>query len=67
MPKESSPSNDPRLERVIAEYLRQLEAGDAPSENDLLKVHPDLADSLKAFFADHQRMQDLATRPEACF
>ncbi len=63
MPNESSPSRDSRLERVIAEYLQQLEAGHAPSQDDLLQAHPDLAASLKAFFADHRRMRDLAARP----
>ncbi len=64
MPNESSPSRDSRLERVIAEYLQQVEEGHAPSQDDLLQAHPELADSLKAFFADHRRMRDLAALPD---
>jgi hypothetical protein len=51
-------SNDPRtsggdpLDALIAEYVQQVEAGAVPDREALLARHPDLADRLRAFFAD---------------
>jgi eukaryotic-like serine/threonine-protein kinase len=40
------------LDRIIADYLQALEAGKAPSRQELLQLHPTLAPRLQAFFAD---------------
>jgi serine/threonine-protein kinase len=57
----SSPNHDPserevRLNELIAAYLEAVEAGQAPDRADWLARHPDLADDLRNFFANHDRM-----------
>jgi WD40 repeat protein/tRNA A-37 threonylcarbamoyl transferase component Bud32 len=48
------------LDEVVAEYLRAVERGESPNRENLLARHPDLADELREFFADHDRMAHLA-------
>jgi serine/threonine-protein kinase len=45
-----------RLDDVIAAYVLAAEAGEAPDREELLRLHPDLADDLRAFFADFSRI-----------
>jgi tRNA A-37 threonylcarbamoyl transferase component Bud32 len=51
----TGPHHDP-LDAVIAEYLQQVEAGVVPDRAALLARHLDLADGLRAFFADYDRL-----------
>jgi WD40 repeat protein/tRNA A-37 threonylcarbamoyl transferase component Bud32 len=48
-------ADDP-LDAVIAEYLQQVEAGVVPNRETLLERHPELAERLRAFFADYDRV-----------
>jgi WD40 repeat protein/tRNA A-37 threonylcarbamoyl transferase component Bud32 len=57
-----SPSDQPAgshpnpLDAVIADYLQQVEVGAVPDRAALLARHPDLADRLRAFFTDFDRV-----------
>jgi eukaryotic-like serine/threonine-protein kinase len=49
------PSHDP-LDAVIADYLQQIEGGAAPDREALLVRYPELADRLREFFSDYDRL-----------
>lgn len=55
----SPTSQEERLERILAEYLRQMERGVVVDQQALLLANPDLADDLREFFANQARMQQL--------
>jgi hypothetical protein len=44
------------LDGVIADYLQQVEARKAPDRAAILAAHPEVADRLRAFFGDFDRM-----------
>jgi serine/threonine-protein kinase len=44
------------LDLVIAEYLHRVEAGEVPDREEFLLRFPQLADRLRAFFADYDRL-----------
>jgi WD40 repeat protein len=52
-----------RLHEVLAEYLEAVEAGRTPGRSALMARHPDLADELNEFFANHDQMASLAAPP----
>jgi serine/threonine-protein kinase len=47
------------IDVVIAEFLEAEAAGQTPDRVALLARHSDLADELRSFFADHDRMRKL--------
>jgi hypothetical protein len=55
-------SRDERLQVVLLDYLKAVDAGHSPSRDELLRCHPDLAGELDAFFADQARV-DRAVDP----
>src|SRR5688572_7638351 len=56
-------SHEDRLERVLAEFLRQVEQGAPVDHQALLAAHPDLVDDLREFFGNQLRMQRLVGAP----
>jgi predicted Ser/Thr protein kinase len=44
------------LDAIIADYVQQVEAGQVPDREALLAKYPNLADQLRAFFADFDRL-----------
>ncbi len=58
-PTESS-IREQRVNQVIASYLEARRCGQAPSQEQLLGQHPDLAAELASFFADKEQFDRLA-------
>ncbi len=59
-PNDPTMSHD-ALDAVIAGYMLAVEAGEVPNRQDLLDQHPEHADALRAFFADLDRMDRVAS------
>src|SRR5437762_2948425 len=51
---------DARLQQVLLAYLQAMDAGQAPDRAELQRQHPDLAADLQAYFADQERLEQLA-------
>jgi hypothetical protein len=49
-----------RLNEVIGAYLDAVQQGRSLDRGAILAAHPELADELSAFFADHDELQSLA-------
>jgi hypothetical protein len=60
MPDIPPTSRQDRLERVIADYLHAVEAGQVPDRAAILMQHPELADDLGSFFRNRDAMERLA-------
>ena len=63
MPNESADHTEPgneRIDDVIAAYLKAARSGTAPSAEELLAGHPELADQLAEFLVDEKLFDDLA-------
>ncbi len=50
------------LDAVIAAYMLAFEAGDVPNRQELLDRYPEHADAVRAFFADLDRVDRIASR-----
>ncbi len=59
-PNDPTMSHD-SLDGIIAAYLLAVESGDVPNRQELLDRHPEHADALRAFFADLDRMDRVAS------
>ncbi len=63
MGEPSNPDNTDRsrrLDEILAGYLQQVDAGEAPGEETLLAAHPEFAKELREFLADLRRLQEAA-------
>jgi serine/threonine protein kinase len=52
--------HDQRLERAIAGYLEDVAQGKSVNTERLISEHPDIADDLRQFFDDHERIARVA-------
>src|SRR4051812_39321383 len=53
-------TRDPKLESILHGYLQAVDAGQPPDREELLRQHPELADELRAFFVDQEKMERFA-------
>ncbi|MDX1943864.1 MAG: protein kinase [Pirellulaceae bacterium] len=53
-------ASDARLDEVLAEYLRAVEAGQTVDRDQFVAAHPDVAEDLRSFFRNRDAMQSLA-------
>jgi WD40 repeat protein/tRNA A-37 threonylcarbamoyl transferase component Bud32 len=50
-------ARDERLQEVVLAYLKAVDAGQTPDQEELLARHPELVTDLKAFFSGHQKIR----------
>src|SRR5262245_23492449 len=56
---------DNRADEVIAAFLEEAAAGNEPDREELLARHPDVADELRSFLIEHDRLKAAAGRIQA--
>ena len=64
MPSESI-SREQRLQEILAAYMQDVEAGKNPDREKLLSQHPDLAEDLRSFLAENDKMRRLVDQADA--
>ena len=47
------PNESQQLNEIIAAYLQAVESGQAQDLDQMIAQHPDMADDLRSFFANH--------------
>lgn len=57
MSTDSQQPDDPRLNRIIEEYLRRQDAGQSTDLESICRSYPDLADQLRAFLSDENAVR----------
>src|SRR5262245_3372631 len=57
---DSTSGREARLDEILTRYLSAADAGRRLAPTALVALYPDLADELRAFFADHERFELLA-------
>ena len=57
--------SEQRICEIIAAYYCATEEGHAPQLRELMEQHPDLADDLKRYFLDEERIRRV-TQPLQC-
>jgi hypothetical protein len=50
-------ARDQRLQDVVLAYLKAVDTGQMPDQQELLARHPELAADLRAFFSGQQKIQ----------
>ncbi|RKY18801.1 MAG: hypothetical protein DRQ55_12380 [Planctomycetota bacterium] len=55
-----TPGHEQRFDAVLADYLSQVDRGESPDRDALLRAHPELAEELAGYFEVQDRMQRLA-------
>ena len=59
-PNPEEAKREQQLEIVIADYIRSCEGGNPADRDRILDANPELADDLREFFANRERMDQLA-------
>src|SRR5262249_43817693 len=59
-PTSDDSARDRQLEAILHTYLQAVDAGQAPDRDALLRQHPDLVSELAAFFADQDKVAQVA-------
>ena len=54
----SSAAPEERLHEILAEYLQAVDAGQQPIRDEFVNRHPELADELRDFFANQDRLAE---------
>jgi WD40 repeat protein len=61
----ASVSREQRMQQIVAAYLQDVEQGKNPDRDQLLAQHPDLADELRSFLVDNDKMRRLVDLRDA--
>ena len=56
---ETVPEREQQFEDVVLSYLLAQDAGHAPDPQEVIARHPHLAEELRGFFADQERLASL--------
>ena len=63
MDQTHTPSDNPKLDALLAGYLEAVERGEKPDRAQFIAANPDLAAELQAFFTDLDRVHRAAALP----